>query len=207
MDMEEAISRLKTSRELAAQEAKLFHDEVVSRYWWEAAEDCQSPIEQLFLLAWVTLIESARREGSMRFAYVGPRDDFAARWSGIEGNLRSRSDIIGTQVPIGRYRADFVIRRADNSDLAGRIMSPPVVVECDGHEFHERTKDQAARDKKRDRILQEEGFHVLRFTGSEIWKDAGGCARQVDAFVKKHLERAEMEGFHVDTSGTPVACK
>ena len=53
------------------------------------------------------------------------------------------------------------------------------VVECDGHEFHERTKDQAQRDRSRDRRLQEAGFRVFRFTGSELYRDPIGCAREV----------------------------
>lgn len=54
-----------------------------------------------------------------------------------------------------------------------------IVVECDGHAFHERTKEQAARDRSRDRALQERGFVVYRFTGSEIYRDPGRCAKEV----------------------------
>jgi very-short-patch-repair endonuclease len=52
-------------------------------------------------------------------------------------------------------------------------------VECDGHDFHERTKEQAARDKKRDRDLLSRGVTTIRFTGPEIYKNAEGCARQL----------------------------
>src|SRR5262245_34455764 len=41
-----------------------------------------------------------------------------------------------------------------------------IVVECDGHDYHEKTKWQASRDKRRDRILQRLGYRVFRFTGS-----------------------------------------
>jgi very-short-patch-repair endonuclease len=76
--------------------------------------------------------------------------------------------IICTQDEIGPYRADF--------RLFGRGSS--VVVECDGHAFHERTKEQAARDKKRDRYMTEAGHKVLRFTGSEVYANPFECARQ-----------------------------
>ena len=49
--------------------------------------------------------------------------------------------------------------------------SEGIIIELDGHEFHEKTKDQAARDKKRDRVLQRSGYKVYHFTGSEIWND------------------------------------
>ena len=78
------------------------------------------------------------------------------------------------QVVIGSYRADFLmLHRASLNTFAG------IVVECDGHDFHERTKEQATRDKSRDREMQIAGYRVLRFTGSEIWRDAFKCADQV----------------------------
>lgn len=46
-----------------------------------------------------------------------------------------------------------------------------IAVELDGHAFHERTKEQAARDKKRDRALLSKGWTVVRYTGSEVVKD------------------------------------
>jgi len=59
----------------------------------------------------------------------------------------------------------------------GRISQ--LIVECDGHDFHERTKQQAAKDRSKDRTFQEAGYTVYRFTGSEIYRDALACARQV----------------------------
>ena len=63
-----------------------------------------------------------------------------------------------------------------------------VVIECDGHEFHEKTKKQAARDKKRDRDMQIAGWTVLRFAGSEIWNDIGACSNQVSEFVWNKID-------------------
>ncbi len=54
-----------------------------------------------------------------------------------------------------------------------------IAVECDGHDFHEKTKEQAAHDKKRDRFLVSQGIIVMRFTGSEIWADPLQCANEV----------------------------
>ena len=41
-------------------------------------------------------------------------------------------------------------------------------VYTDGHSYHERTEDQAKRDRNIDRKLQELGFQVLRYTGKEV---------------------------------------
>lgn len=70
-----------------------------------------------------------------------------------------------SQFKIGKYTADFFIHNFDKSIK--------IIIECDGHEFHEKTKEQAQHDKKRDRFLQEQGYRVYRFTGSEIYKTSG----------------------------------
>ncbi len=84
--------------------------------------------------------------------------------------LRSRIDWSGIKVEsqrkIGRYTVDFLVTKFEGDQ---------VIVECDGHDFHERTKEQAQHDKRRDRELQALGFKVYRFTGSEIWKSGGRC--------------------------------
>lgn len=77
------------------------------------------------------------------------------------------------QAPIGSYRADFAL------DMNTLGASCRVVVECDGHDFHERTKEQAKRDRSRDRAMQAAGLIVLRYTGAEIFADAIACADQV----------------------------
>ncbi len=54
-----------------------------------------------------------------------------------------------------------------------------IAIYCDGHDFHERTKEQAERDRSIDRKLQEAGIVVMRFTGREIYRDAHACAYAV----------------------------
>ena len=84
---------------------------------------------------------------------------------------------IAPQHRIGNFRADFaIVQRAVDGWRC-------VVVECDGHNFHEKTKEQAAHDKARDRFFVAQGWTVLRFTGSEIYRDAGACADQVGSLL------------------------
>lgn len=78
------------------------------------------------------------------------------------------------QVEVGDYRVDFLF--AVPTLRHGVAL---LAVECDGHDFHEKTKEQAARDKSRDRDLTELGVRVLRFTGAEIWRDPLRCAGDV----------------------------
>jgi very-short-patch-repair endonuclease len=66
-----------------------------------------------------------------------------------------------------------------------------LAIECDGHEFHEKTKKQAQYDRQRERAITAAGYTVIRFTGSEIFKDPYKCADEIRdlAFsqIKKNL--------------------
>ena len=79
------------------------------------------------------------------------------------------------QAKVHVYRLDFAV-------LGEGIK---IAVECDGHDFHERTKEQAAHDRKRDRFLASHGWTVMRFTGSEIYRDAASCAREIGLMQSK----------------------
>lgn len=69
----------------------------------------------------------------------------------------------------------------------GRLKTKPdmflpehnICIYCDGHEFHERTKEQAKRDRSIDRWLIGKGMKPLRFTGSKIFNDAQKCAEEI----------------------------
>jgi hypothetical protein len=92
-------------------------------------------------------------------------------------------DIIAVpQAKLGRKRVDFLIYAYGhwilNKDKGSRGWRT-LIVECDGHDFHERTKEQVAKDRARDRSAVLEGIEVFRFTGSELWRDPIGCANQV----------------------------
>jgi very-short-patch-repair endonuclease len=83
------------------------------------------------------------------------------------------------QQRIGRYKADFVVEGDFVFSLQPRIrFVGKIVIECDGHDHHEKTKEQAAHDKKRDRAMQALGFKVFRFTGSEIVRSSGRCVTE-----------------------------
>lgn len=122
--------------------------------------------------------------------------------SGLVIGKGDEADVIfKQQAPVDRYRVDFL--------LSVRCYLPErtgIVVECDGHDFHERTKEQAAKDKSRDRRLAELGYVVLRFTGSEIYRNPLACAAQVWA-VASQASLQGVEWPDVDGNDTPGAEK
>lgn len=136
-------------------------DEMLSdiAYLVECLAVCESPIEELLLIA-LSRSENAAISKSDDGCYViNPQHEIKV------------SDKI--------YRVDFLICAV----FLGR--NRQVVVECDGHDFHERTKQQARKDKQRDRDLIQAGYEVIRFTGSEIYENPFICARQINDIVFK----------------------
>ena len=71
------------------------------------------------------------------------------------------------------YRVDFEI----NAIVCGK--EKLVIIECDGHEFHEKTKAQAIKDRQRERDLIKSGYIVVRFTGSEIFNNLYKCVGEI----------------------------
>ena len=88
------------------------------------------------------------------------------------------------QVQMWQIRVDFLIIATDWTFEPQNAM---LVVECDGHDFHERTKAQAARDRRRDRLLTAAGIPFMRFTGSEIYRDSMACMIEVENLLWRQL--------------------
>ena len=74
-----------------------------------------------------------------------------------------------------RYRIDWSIERPYRL---------PIFVECDGNEFHT-SPEAVARDRKRDREIRRAGIKLFRFTGSELYHNAKGCALRVYLEARK----------------------
>ncbi|MBV9851812.1 MAG: DUF559 domain-containing protein [Armatimonadetes bacterium] len=172
---------------------------------------CQSPIEAILLGA--LIIVGAKKNLTLRL------NSKALRWPRGMIHRSHNSSVavsIEPQAEVGEHRVDFLLRYQhistayppeaieQRAPFIGFIAHPELathekhrkqlIVECDGHEFHEKTRAQVARDKQRDRYLQKLGYKVFRFSGSEINQDAISCALEV------------FDGFDVDTgSKEPVS--
>lgn len=135
---------------------------------------CESPLETMLATAFGNLPGFQWRLPFSDELEVG-------RWprSGI---------LLHAQVPCGPYWADFCLRGWDRG-----ANDPLIVIEVDGHDFHERTPAQAQRDRRRDRYLTTHGAAVLRFTGREVWQDARRCAWEVWGFAGRCLRMAQLQ--------------
>jgi len=141
-----------------------------SAIWW-LDQCCESPIERVFVRA----LYLEKPQGFRIFRTIGDRPfpiDNLMQMIGVD-HYRDWVGAIYAQMPIEPYRADFYIEVFDTNKRERWFTA---VIECDGHDFHERTKEQARRDKQRDRWFQTRGIATIRFTGSEIWNDPIKCA-------------------------------
>lgn len=131
---------------------------------------CESPIEVLMLAGLI----------SIGFGYAD-KLNAVVPYDAVErinaAALKRHVIVPQMVIPQFNYRADFFISLDTNGSK--RI---GLFVECDGHDYHEKTKEQAARDRKRDRDLQSLGMNILRFTGSEIYNDFNRCLVELDLF-------------------------
>ena len=130
-----------------------------------------SPIEKKMAQA---LIE---RDGAwgLRFVFLRGMDyEVCREFAKVALASPSSGAAVFPHAKIGPYELDFLLL-FKNSE--GTLLS--MAVECDGHEFHEKTKQQAAHDKRRDRFIALHSIAMLRFTGAEIFYDAPRCAEEV----------------------------
>jgi very-short-patch-repair endonuclease len=78
---------------------------------------------------------------------------------------------------------------------------PIVVVECDGHQFHERTAEQASKDRRCLRNLQRLGIPVLPFTGTDVVRGSEEFAQEIAEFIDarvRGMERRWFQDRHID---------
>lgn len=92
-----------------------------------------------------------------------------------------------------KYIPDFLFdgSQADcyDSPKTERVREIKVAIECDGHEFHQKTKLQVARDNERELALKMHGYDVIRFSGSQIYNDPLGCAEKAFKYIANLIEQ------------------
>lgn len=151
---------------------------------------CESPIERVFFAALLATSDSICE------SMDPPRIVFSSTRVGAYSHGASEVTIC-PQAVLGNRRVDFLLHyfttfpawdpiKKEVTIPGGVDREARLIVECDGHDFHEKTKEQAGRDKARDRELQSLGVPIFHFTGSEIWRDPIGCAKA----SLKHLAKA-----------------
>jgi hypothetical protein len=143
---------------------------------------------------WLSLGSSNQYESPLEVA-------FAIWWDVLQSNERAFSDSVflhpqrEVTCSSGRtYRVDMEIAPGHGALVRewyaekGKTIQR-VAVELDGHDFHERTKAQVELRNRRDRELQDDGWRVLHFSGSEFHRDPRAC---VTAAAKVALDQYQV---------------
>jgi len=143
----------------------------------------QSPIEKLFALRFLNWhgvsFYVPYRIDRLPFEYYNPKEEFM--------DIEAVVDFYGHKlllIPQFKFSKFFTV------DFLLYLPKENIrlVVECDGHDFHEKTKEQAKRDKQRDRKLVMDGVLVLRYSGSEIYKPHGGIGNEIESLLVSKLQ-------------------
>jgi hypothetical protein len=132
------------------------------------APQISSPIEAGFDVWWNALMaERAMNRNHYEFDYVLDRQVEV-----VAGNKH--------------YRLDFVVRPTPDDPHVGYrtyegfdVALPKIAIELDGHEFHEKTKEQVIQRNQRDRDLQAIGWRVFHVSGSELFKHPEKCVAEI----------------------------
>jgi very-short-patch-repair endonuclease len=96
------------------------------------------------------------------------------------------------QVKIGPYRVDYLLDTKYKK----------IVIEADGAEYH---KDKE-RDRVRDEYLRSKDYTVLRFTGSEIYKNPLNCVCRIIEEISEVYTTKSWQDFleeHLKTVAEP----
>ncbi len=143
-----------------------------------------SPIEKIFYTAVCTLLETDYQYGQIAVQTQMTLGEICDVW--IEHGVE-----IFPQAKIGPYRVDFVLSYRGECllrDAVHRQTIPEkpfkkIVVELDGHDFHDRDATQRSYEKRRDRFLQKQGYEVFHYTGADVVADPFGVAAECLARV------------------------
>lgn len=82
------------------------------------------------------------------------------------------------------YRVDFMLAYGDVS----------VAIELDGHDSH-KTVEQRTHDARKDRYMSSKGITVLRYTGTEVWRNPISCVREIGKLIDKYRPQSEDENY------------
>lgn len=132
---------------------------------------CESVMEQAFAAAFII------------------NDAFKITPAGIKWRIERGEDclVLEPQYEVRQVRDPWasgvdperIIARADFAFWLGEDIA--LLVEVDGHEYHERSREQVMSDRSRDRKMMRCGLPVARFTGTEINREPKACT--VEAFA------------------------
>jgi hypothetical protein len=177
----------------------------------EQEKHCESPIEKLFLQAWInkTYLENSIKSYDA-FEFHAYNSDFILN-DRFKESITARVKRLGLisysylvpQFKIDKYRIDFLIVCChaslplimefddfftENYKDYEKTYFFKVLIECDGFEYHGKSKEQFIKDREKDRFLKYLGYDVLRFSGTELYKNPDQCLEETIQILNTKYE-------------------
>lgn len=134
-------------------------------------DETKSPVERMYLV-WI----------NYERVYYGLGDD-------VFVNLVPQYKVIKGKKS---FYIDFCFEVIDYYPIKEPLLK--LFVEIDGHDFHEKTKEQVKLDKQRERMLADECDALIRFSGSEIFNDPRGCVHETMRILRKKFNDKYPKG-------------
>lgn len=124
-------------------------------------EEIKSPIEQIFITAFDL--------------YQQDKKDHIFLFSQAEIKIKKK-----------KYFADFLFECDEY--VNNYTTNKKIIIECDGYEFHQKTKEQVQHDNEREYDLKMAGYEVLRFSGTQIFNNPIKCAEDTYNYIFKRIK-------------------
>lgn len=124
-------------------------------------EKIESPIEQIFITAFELYLIFNQKEDIFLF---------------------SQKEI---QVNDRKYIVDFYFEEDEYVNKFNT--NKKIIIECDGYEFHQKTKEQVQKDNEREYNLKMAGYEILRFSGTQIYNNPFKCAEDTYNYIIKRI--------------------
>ena len=162
---------------LALDEINIHYSHKLTQFlgsWCDDYDLCKSPIEKILLFAFNVVC--VLRSDDIHDFYI---------------EMRPQYEIIFKN---HKYYADFLV--------FAEIFENDVnfVVECDGYDFHQKTKHQVKRDNEREYNIKMSGYDVLRFSGTQIYVDSFKCANDIVDYMITKIE-SELKTHNCSYTG------
>lgn len=138
---------------------------------WEC-EMIKSPIEQIFLTAFNIYCAENAMDNIHDYIYLCPQYEI------ICNNKRYFADFL--------YESDdFLNENFFDNNIKNKDLK--LIIECDGYEFHQKTKEQVQKDNEREYNLKMAGYEILRFSGTQIYNNPFKCAEDTYNYIIKRI--------------------
>lgn len=160
--------------------------------------------EKLCYKAKEIIFNTLEHDRTMQYIYVFGLDEELIELSPIEQIFYVSKDIctffegnfyldILSQVPIylkdKTYKVDFLVESYTyNGEKV--VLENPIVIELDGYNYHS-TKEQRNRDCQKENELKLAGYHVMRFTGTQVFNEPFQCLKSVYKYVLRLIGKGD----------------